>query len=128
MQDRPNAGELLEAIEEFLRERSAKDPDRFLRFQFLVAANSLAILRREWDGEEAFAHTEWHGLDGLLGVEPPPSTFKDLRQGLEARNERLCDRIADGAFDEPADEVALLAHLVETVSNKVRIATPNALA
>ena len=128
MQDRPTAGELLEAIEEFLRDRSTKDPDRFQRFQFLVAANSLAILRREWQDEEAFAYAEWRGLDGVLGSEERPATFKDLREALEARNDRLCDQIADGAFDQPAAEAALLSHLLETVSNKVRIATPNALA
>lgn len=128
MQDRPTAGELLEAIEEFLRERSVKEPDRFLRFQFLVASNSLAILRREWESEEAFDHAEWAGLDRLLAAEDPPPIFSDLRRALEARNDRLCERIAEGAFDEPAAEAALLAHLLETTTNKVSIATPGALA
>ncbi len=127
MQDRPTADELLEAIEEFLRDRSAKDPDRFMRFQFLVASNSLAILRREWANEETFIGAEWEGLDRLIGPAERPVTFQALRGALAERNEQLCQLIGEGRFDGAAAEQALLAHFLETTTNKVRIATPNAL-
>jgi len=127
MQDRPTAGELLEAIEEFLRERTRVEADRLLRFQFMVAANSLAILRREWEGEEAALDAEWARLDALLGPREPPRGFQALRDALAARNDELYTLIAQGRFDAPDAEDALLDHLTQTVTDKVRIATPSAL-
>jgi hypothetical protein len=128
MQDRPTAGELLEAIEEFLRDHSTKERDRLLRFQFLVAANSLAILRREWEQEEPCLEREWDGLNALLGAEERPRMFQALRDAIAARNDRLCDRIAEGQFDDAEPEAALLDHFQRTVTDKVRIASPNQLA
>ena len=128
MQDRPTAEELLEAIEEFLRDCSKNEANRFLRFQFLVAANSLAILRREWSGEESLLESEWAGLDSLTGLADRPATFRELRRAVARRNDRLCDLIAEGRFDPPEAEAALLTHFLATISDKVRIATPAALA
>ena len=125
MQDRPTATELLEAIEEFLRERSTNEKDRYYKFQFLVAANSLAILRREWELEEGHLYSEWIRLDDLLldSPEMPPDTAS-IRQELLARNERLCDLINAGVFDDPSGERALLEHLIATARDKLRIASP----
>jgi hypothetical protein len=128
MQDRPTAGELLEAIEEFLRDHTTKERDRLLRFQFLVAANSLAILRREWEQEEPCLDREWDGLNALLGAEERPRTFHELRAAITARNDRLCDRIGEGGFDGAEAEATLLDHFLRTVTDKVRIASPNQLA
>ena len=128
MQDRPTAGELLEATEEFLRERSTNEADRFLRFQFLVAANSLSILHREWENEESFLEAEWEGLNVLLGADERPRTFHELRRAIAARNDVLCELIGEGRFDTPEAEASLLAHFTHTVANKVRIASPGALA
>jgi Domain of unknown function (DUF6285) len=127
MQDRPTADELLEAIEEFLREHSNKESDRFLRFQFLVASNSLAILRREWESEEPFLEAEWAGLGALLGAARRPGSLHAMRRAVAERNDLLCQDISDGAFDGEEAEARLLAHLLETTANKVRIATPAAL-
>ena len=126
MQDRPTAGELLEAIEEFVRQRSAAEADRVLRFQFMVAANSLAILRREWESEEGFLDAEWAGLDALVGAAERPCAFQDLRRALGDRNDALCDLIQQGRFDAPDAEEALLAHFTQTVANKCLIASPGA--
>jgi hypothetical protein len=128
MQDRPTAGELLEAIEAFLRERSTAEADRAIRFQFLVAANSLAILRREWESEESFLEAEWVGLDRLLGQAARPHGLRDLRRAVGERNDALCELINQGRFDAAAAEDWLLDHFMETVTNKVRIASPGALA
>jgi hypothetical protein len=128
MQDRPTADELLEAIEAFLRERSAVEADRVMRFQFLVAANSLAILRREWESEETFLDAEWAGLNRLLGHAARPDSLRELRRAVGERNDALCDQITQGRFDAPAAEESLLDHFMETVTNKVRIASPGALA
>ena len=124
MQDRPTAPELLEAIEEFLRERSKNEPDRFYGFQFLVAANSLAILRREWELEEANLAAEWARLDTLLGPSPRPATAIETRRALLARTDALCDQIRAGAFDHEPAETSLLEHLITTSREKLRITSP----
>lgn len=124
MQDRPTAIELLDALEAFMRDRSANARDRWERFQFQVAANTLGILRREAVMEEDFVRREWHGLDGLLGKEPVPVAYHDLLTRLEERNHALVEAIKRGDFDAPDREAPLLRHLYETVVNKVRIASP----
>ena len=123
MQDRPNAGELLEALAEFMRERSEAATDRFDRFQFLVAANTLGILQRELSLGDEFDAQEWRGLDGLLGFEDAPARTGDRTTMLANRNQKLCDRIERGEFDGPAEETLLL-HLYQTTVNKVLIGNP----
>lgn len=124
MQDRPTAVELLDALEAFMRDRAANARDRWERFQFQVAANSLGILRREADLEEDFVREEWHGLDTLLGEEPIPARYHDLVLRLQQRNESLVQAIKRGDFDGADSEEPLLRHLYQTVVNKVRIASP----
>jgi hypothetical protein len=123
VQDRPTAGELLDALGAFMRDRSANARDRWERFQFQVAANSLAILGRELELEDGFMRTEWRGLDGLLGEEAMPSGQADLVERLQQRNQELADSIRRGEFTDGRED-ALVAHLWQTVVNKVRIASP----
>jgi hypothetical protein len=124
VQDRPTAAELLEALAGFMQDRAANARDRWERFQFQVAANSLAILRRETEMESAFMLEEWHGLDQLLGAAVVPQGQPALAADLSERNEDLSQRIQRGEFDGAAED-ALLPHLWQTVVNKVRIASPN---
>jgi hypothetical protein len=124
MQDRPTAAELLDAIGGFLRDRASHARDRWERFQFQVAANSIGIISRELMMDDAFVRAEWRGLDALLGAEPIPPSPAALTAGIEARNAALAERIRNGDFDGDA-EARLLPHLWETVVNKVRIASPN---
>jgi len=127
MQDRPDATDLLEAVEDFLRTQSAAASERWMRFQLLVAANTLGIVRRELLHEDEFVRKEWSGLDRLLGAEPLPDAAGDLRAAARRRNELLCERIRAGVFDAPEAEAALVAHLLETVTDQVRITSPAAL-
>ena len=69
VQDRPTASELLDALGDFMRDRAAHARDRWERFQFQVAANSIGIISRELQMEDDFMREEWRGLDGLLGAE-----------------------------------------------------------
>lgn len=124
MQDRPDAGELLEALGEFMRDRAENARDRWERFQFLVAANSLGILQREDALEDEFLREEWSGLNALLGNDDPPPGLQEFRARLRSRNAELVARIREGKFDG-VEEPALLRHLYATVLNKVRIASPN---
>lgn len=125
MQDRPNASELLEALGEFMQDRAANARDRWERFQFLVAGNSIALLRREFEMEDGFQREEWAGLDELLGPEDVPGTPAALSARLLSRNEELVRRIQQGDFDDDPAEGRLTRHLLDTVLNKVRIASPN---
>lgn len=124
MQDRPTAIELLEALTDFMRDRAAHARDRWERFQFQVAANSMGIIRRELELEDGFMRAEWRRLDGLLGDEALPDVPSSFRARLRERNDELCERIRGGAFDEAAAEERLVEHLWATVVDKVRIASP----
>jgi Domain of unknown function (DUF6285) len=126
MQDRPTASELLEALGTFMRDRAANARDRWERFQFQVAANSIAILKRETEMEDAFMRAEWEGLDRLLGAAEIPDTPVEIAARINERNAELSERIRQGEFDGDAED-RLLPHLWETVVNKVRVASPNEL-
>ena len=126
MQDRPTATELLDALQAFMRDRAANARDRWERFQFQVAANSMGILKRELEMDDGFMRHEWSGLDRLLGAETPPAEQPAFVARLTERNEELVRRIQAGDFDGEAEE-RLLPHLLETVVNKVKVASPNEL-
>jgi hypothetical protein len=123
VQDRPTATELLDALGDFMRDRAANARDRWERFQFQVAANSLGILSRELQMEDGFMRAEWSGLDTLLGAESIPAEQAAFAARLRERNGDLSQRIRDGTFD--GADAKLLPHLWQTVVNKVKIASPN---
>jgi hypothetical protein len=114
----------LDALSGFMRDRADNARDRWERFQFQVAANSIEIIKREVEMEDGFIRAEWQGLDRLLGVEGMPERQAALTARLGERNAELAERIRRGDFDGEAED-ALLPHLWETVVNKVRIASPN---
>jgi hypothetical protein len=124
MQDRPTAPELLDALSDFMRDRAANARDRWERFQFQVAANSIAIVKRELELEDGCMRDEWRGLDRLLGAEDVPQTQAAFRARLVERNVDLAERIMRGEFDG-ANEDTLLPHLWRIVVDKVRIASPH---
>src|SRR5207247_1437853 len=121
VQDRPTAVELLDALGGFMRDRVDNARDRWERFQFQVAANSIGIIKREVEMEDGFMRSEWQGLNRILGTEGIPEGQSALTVRLSRRNVELADRIRRGDFDGEAED-ALLSHLWETVVNKVRIA------
>jgi hypothetical protein len=127
MQDRATAPELLDAIGRFLRRQSEAQPDRWLRFQLLVAANSLAIVKRELELEEGHVREEWGLLDGLLGAAASPQALSALQRAMRERQGVLCERIREGAFDGADAERELLRYLVTETTNRVRISAPNEL-
>lgn len=124
MQDRPTATELLDALGDFMRDRATNARDRWERFQFQVAANSLGVLMRELQMEDRFVREEWRGLDSLIGEEPFPEGQAAATARLNERNDELALHIRAGRFDGDAED-RLVRHLFETVINKVRIASPN---
>lgn len=125
MQDRPTAPELLDALADFMRDRAANARDRWERFQFQVAANSIGVIRREFELEDGFMREEWQALDGLLEPEEIPAGQAAFNARLQQRNDELATRIRRGDFDAQSDEDRLVPYLWASVVNKVRIASPN---
>src|SRR5512141_2055826 len=104
-----------------MRDRAANARDRWERFQFQVATNSLSILKRELELDDGFIRDEWRSLDGLIGDERIPDGQVAMMARLNERNDALVRRIQAGDFDGAAEE-PLLRYLLMTVMNKVRIA------
>jgi hypothetical protein len=126
MNDRPDAAELLAAVERFLEESVVPALDGPARFHARVAANVVRIVAREIATEEAHLGREWDGLSVLLGAEgeEPPRERAALREELLARNEELVRRIRAGRADSGPWRAALLEHLSRVVADKLDVAQP----
>ena len=129
MQDRPTYTELLEAVQHFLETDVVPALDGPKKFHARVAANVLAIVRRELQSEDAQLGSEWRRLDAVLDTAPPPPTERDaLRQQLAQRTAALCARIRHGDADNGPWRDAVLAHVRQTVIDKLAVANPKYLA
>jgi hypothetical protein len=125
MNDRPTAGELVEAVRRFLEaELLPTVGDARLRFQALVAVNVLGIVGRELAAEEEMLREEWRLL-GPGGAEP--GTLAELRRAVREASGRLCERIRAGEFDDPARFRALAGLARQTVRRKLEVANPRYL-
>ncbi|MDP9410532.1 MAG: DUF6285 domain-containing protein [Actinomycetota bacterium] len=125
MQDRPTAGELVEAIREFLEAEILPDlSDPRARFRTLVAMNALGILEREMTHEEALLQAELASLARLLpGEDPtPPGSLRELKSRVTVLNRTLARAIRDGRVPEGA-----LSVLKQTVAQKLEVASPRYL-
>jgi hypothetical protein len=126
MNDRPTAPELLSAARVFLESELLPTlTDARLRFQTLVTANVLAIVERELLAEEEHLLAEWQTL---APGEPVPSRLAELRQAARAANERLCEQVRRGEFDEPERFRALCMEMRVMVERKLEVANPRYLA
>jgi len=114
-QDRPQADDLLRTVREFV-ESLAPDLPRGRQFDAKVALHLLGIVEREGQAAAGYDAAEADRLRRLLGRD---GNLADL-------NTDLCRRIRAGDFDDDWD--AVLAHVSETVTDKVRIVDPRRLA
>ncbi len=124
MQDRPNAAELAQAVREFVEtEVLPQIDDPRLRFRALVAINGLGILEREISLGTPLVRREVDSIARLLGhADPLPEDLEDLRRRASDLNRELALRIRAGDIPE-----GTLAHLLATVADKLRIASPRYL-
>jgi hypothetical protein len=97
--DRPTADEMLEAVEEFLRDKVMPAVSGHLNFHARVAANVIASVRREIAQSPNIEHGQHDRLVGLLGHDGD----------WESLNRELCESIRNGKLD--LDDPALLEHL-----------------
>ena len=124
MQDRPDAAELAQAVREFIETEVLPGiDDPRLRFRALVAANGLGILEREIAQGAPLVRREVGSLARLLGrTDPLPDDPAELRRWAADLNGELARRIRAGDTPE-----GTLTHLIETLSDKLRVASPRYL-
>jgi len=124
MQDRPRADELAEAVREFFESEilpTIDDPR--IRFRALVAANGLGILEREIAFGTPLVRREVGALMRLLGhADAVPEDFDELRRRATDLNRELVLLIRAGDMPD-----GTLAHLLATVADKLRVASPRYL-
>jgi hypothetical protein len=128
MQDRPTALELLKAVERFLDEQVVPSTEGTVRFHARVSANVMRIVARELEQEEKTLSAEWARLDELLGAVDRPETLTALREGIQRRTDELCQRIRAGEADAGPFRGQVLAHVRQTVRDKLAITNPDWLA
>jgi len=128
VQDRPTYAELLEAVQHFLETDAMPALEGPKKFHARVAANVLAIVRRELESEDTQLRAEWERLRELLGLrEGPPTGRAELRQKLRQHTDALCERIRCGDADAGPWRAAVMAHVRHTVEDKLRVANPKYL-
>lgn len=112
MQDRPEAKDLLAAVQRFLAETAMSQLSGQAAFHARVSGNVLDILAREMELAPGFQKSELARLESLLGT----------KGDLAALNRALCDKIASGEMDLATP--GLQQHLIMTTMGKLAIDQP----
>lgn len=129
MQDRPTCAELLAAVRQFIETDVIPRLEGPERFHARVAANVLAIVQRELATADMLLRAEHERLAALLGsAGPAPHERQALQERVREDTERLCQRIAAGEADSGQWRLAVLAHVRQTVREKLEVANPRYLA
>jgi hypothetical protein len=124
MQDRPTLTELLQAVTHFLDEEAVPHLTGSRQFYCRVAANVLRTVMRELESEEEQLADEWERLDALLPSKERPSAREALKQAIRQRTEELCQRIRQGEADAGPYHEQVLAHVRESVREKLIVSNP----
>ncbi len=113
--DRPNAGELVTAVSDYLKHHVLPTLAGQPAFHMRVAINALAIVERSLAEGGAMDRAEQDRLSALL----------DRDGELLDLNSELVEEIKSGEMDGTRDR--LLAHLRQTALDKLRLANPRYL-
>jgi len=124
MQDRPTVPEFLKAVTQFMDEELVPHLSGSRQFYARVAANVLRTVMRELEYEEEHLTAEWDRLNTLLSPAERPATRTGLREAIRQRTEELCQRIRQGEADAGAYREQVLAHVRETVREKLLVSNP----
>jgi hypothetical protein len=124
MQDRPAIPELLAAVTQLLDEELVPNLSGSRQFYARVAANVLRIVRRELEYEDEQLAAEWERLNQLLSPTERPAARSALREAIRQRTEELCQRIRQGDADVGPYRDHVLAHVRETVREKLLVSNP----
>lgn len=128
MQDCPNASDLLRAVEQFLEEEVVPSTEKRRSFLARVAINTLRIVRRELELEEAQLAGEWERLADLLGEENLPDGRSERREAIARRTKTLSEKIRAGEADSGEWARKVVAHLRRTVRDKLSVSDPRWLS
>jgi Domain of unknown function (DUF6285) len=112
MREQPSAAELIDAVAEFITRDVAPTLTGRLAFHARVAANVLAIVKRELTLGAAADRADTARLAALLGAEGEPG----------ALTEELCRRVEAGEI--AADDPALVEHLWATTLATLAVDQP----
>jgi hypothetical protein len=110
--DRPNAAELLQAVQQHLTDNVAPLLTGQPAFHLRVATNALAIVERTLEHGGVMDAAELEGLKTLLNT----------KGDLDSLNRMLAGQIRDGSLD--LNQAQLLAHLRQTSEDKLALANP----
>lgn len=124
MQDRPTLTELLQAVTHFLDEEAVPHLTGSRQFYCRVAANVLRTVMRELESEEEQLANEWERLNALLPRQERPSTREAVKLAIRQRTEELCQRIQQGETDSGPYREQVLAHVRESVREKLIVSNP----
>ena len=124
MQDRPTMNELLQAVTHFLDEEVVPNLTGSRQFYGRVAANVLRTVIRELEHEDEHLAAEWERLNMLLSKEERPATREELKRAIRRRTEELCQRIQQGEADTGPYRAQVLAHVRESVREKLKVSNP----
>ncbi len=121
MSDIPDAPNLLATARKLLLAELLPALPEDLRYAGLMVANAMAIAAREHDQDAEALRAEAAGLRELLATASPvDGDIAALRRALAAA-------IRAGAFDNPAQQAALIAHLARSSADRTAISNPKAL-
>ena len=124
MQDRPTVPEFLKAVTRLLDEELVPNLSGSRQFYARVAANVLRMVMRELEYEEEHLAAEWARLNELLPAAERPVTRAELREAIGRRTEELCQHIRRGDADAGPYRDQVLAHLRESVREKLLVSNP----
>jgi hypothetical protein len=127
MQDRPSVQELLSVVRQFLESEVVPALSGRRAFHARVAANVLAIVAREIEGEEAALAAEWARLAPLVDRSDRPSGLAAMRAAVREGSAALVERIRRGDADGGPFGDAVRAHVRATVREKLAVANPRYL-
>ena len=124
MQDRPTVMEYLQAVTHFLDEEAVPNLAGSRQFYGRVAANVLRAVMREIEYEEEYLFAEWERLNQLLPTMERPASQSALRKAIQQRTQDLCQRIRRGDADTGSYREQVLAHVRESVREKLLVNNP----
>ncbi len=123
MNDRPGASELLEAVGRFLREDVVAALTGPAKYHARVAAHVVSMVGREIASEERQLRGEWHRLARLFEAsDPEPIGREALCEEIRSCTLHLVEDIRAGRADRGPWRQAVLAHLEQTVADKLEVA------
>jgi hypothetical protein len=120
--DRPTAGELVDAVTEFLERDVQPSLEGRLAFHTRVAVNALRIVRREMDLGSQLDAARRAGLNELLRRDGSANSANSGDASTRELEIALARRIREGSLDEQRPE--LVAYLRATLRLQLDIVHP----